>query len=77
MSEFSDYIIYVDESGDPNLSNINPVFPLFCLSFCIISKTEYSASVVPSFQRFKFKYFGLFMNPELKPLRSEREIIRD
>jgi hypothetical protein len=59
MSEaFSDYIVYVDESGDPNLSNINPVFPMFCLSFCVVEKSNYVSSIVPSFQNFKFKYFG-------------------
>jgi len=58
MTEFSDYIVYVDESGDPNLSNINPVFPMFCLSFCVVAKNGYTQSIVPAFQNFKFKYFG-------------------
>jgi hypothetical protein len=58
VNEFSDYIFYVDESGDPNLSNINPVFPMFCLSFCVVAKESYVDSIVPSFQEFKFKYFG-------------------
>lgn len=58
MSIFSDYIVYVDESGDPNLSNINPVFPMFCLSFCVVAKNIYTDSIVPNFQKFKFKYFG-------------------
>jgi len=58
VSQFSDYIVYVDESGDPNLTNINPVFPMFCLSFCVVAKDTYVDSIVPSFQKFKFKYFG-------------------
>ena len=58
MTEFSDFIVYVDESGDPNLSNINPVFPIFCLSFCVVSKGTYTENIVPAFQNFKFKYFG-------------------
>lgn len=56
--EFSDYIVYVDESGDANLKNINPSFPMFCLSFCVVAKDKYVNSIVPSFQNFKFKYFG-------------------
>lgn len=58
MPEFSDYIVYVDESGDHNLDNVYPEFPLFCLCFCVIKKTQYISSIVPSFQKFKFKYWG-------------------
>ena len=31
----SDYIVYVDESGDHSLTSINPRYPLFVLSFCV------------------------------------------
>jgi hypothetical protein len=34
--EKSDYIIYVDESGDHSLTSIDPQFPVFTLAFCII-----------------------------------------
>lgn len=54
----SDYIVYVDESGDPGLKNIDPTYPLFVLAFCIFHKTTYIDSVVPALQRFKFKHFG-------------------
>jgi len=37
-AEFSDYIVYVDESGDHNLERINPEYPLFVLAFCIFEK---------------------------------------
>jgi hypothetical protein len=58
MAEFSDYIVYVDESGDHGLKTIDPQFPVFALSFCVVSKTDYSQSVVPAVQDFKFKYWG-------------------
>ena len=29
MPEFSDYIVYVDESGDHSLKSVNPEFPVF------------------------------------------------
>lgn len=35
---FSDYIVYVDESGDHSLDSINSEYPLFVLSFCIFRK---------------------------------------
>lgn len=55
---YGDYIIYVDESGDANLENPNPSYPLFVLAFCIFQKSTYSAFVSPSIQNLKFKHFG-------------------
>ena len=56
--QFSDYIVYVDESGDHNLSVVSPDYPVFVLAFCIFNKAAYVDAVVPSFQRLKFKWFG-------------------
>lgn len=58
MTAFSDYIVFVDESGDHSLTSIDPEFPVFALSFCVISKADYIAAVVPAMQRLKFKYWG-------------------
>lgn len=55
---FSDYIIYVDESGDHDLSKINHEFPAFALSFCIIRKDIYVHKIVPQIQQLKFDFFG-------------------
>ena len=55
---FSDYIVYVDESGDHNLKNIDPNYPIFVLAFCVFHKKYYSHEVVPTLQQFKFKHFG-------------------
>lgn len=55
---FSDYIVYVDESGDHSLDSIDPQFPAFALSFCVVSKADYTGIVVPLMQEFKFKYWG-------------------
>ena len=54
----SDYIVYVDESGDHGLNKIDPTYPLFVLAFCIFHKKSYIESIVPALQRFKFKHFG-------------------
>ncbi len=54
----SDYIVYVDESGDHGLNRIDPTYPLFVLAFCIFHKSTYTNTIVPSLQRFKFKHFG-------------------
>lgn len=57
-AEFGDYIIYVDESGDHSLTNINPEFPVFVLAFCIFKVSDYTSKIVPSIQNFKFRFFG-------------------
>jgi hypothetical protein len=55
---FSDYVVYLDESGDHNLTNDDPNYPMFVLAFCIFKKSDYTADVSPSIQRFKFQHFG-------------------
>ena len=58
MTEFSDYIVYVDESGDHSLSSVDPSFPVFALSFCVVKKLDYVKLVVPAVQKLKFKFWG-------------------
>jgi hypothetical protein len=55
---FSDYIVFVDESGDHGLESIDPNYPVFVLEFCVFAKTDYSNKLVPALQRFKFEHFG-------------------
>lgn len=55
---FSDYIVYVDESGDHGLESIKEPYPVFVLSFCIFRTEEYCQSVVPAFLGLKFRFFG-------------------
>lgn len=56
--DFSDFIVYVDESGDHGLTTIDPSYPVFVLAFCIFDKAQYAGQIVPSVQNFKFKWFG-------------------
>ena len=55
---FSDYVEFVDESGDHNLKSVDSDYPVFVLGFCIFQKTDYANSVVPKVETFKFKHFG-------------------
>ena len=55
---YSDYIIYVDESGNDNLEKINEDYPIFIFNFCIFQKSHYHDIVVPKILAFKFKHFG-------------------
>lgn len=56
--KFSDYIVYVDESGDHGMASVDANYPVFVLSFCIFHKRYYSEKVVPALEKFKFNYFG-------------------
>lgn len=58
MPSFDDYIVYVDESGDHGLNEIDAEYPVFVLAFCLFRKAEYSATVVPSVLKIKFDFFG-------------------
>ena len=55
---FSDYIVYVDESGDHGLKTIDPQYPVFVLVFCIFKKDDYINTAIPLLERFKFKHYG-------------------
>ena len=56
--QFSDYIVYVDESGNADIKNIDEKYPVFVLTFCIVKKTTYTRYIVPQFQNMKFQIFG-------------------
>lgn len=57
MSDFSKYIVYVDESGDANWK-ANSEFPLLCLNYCMFEKEIYLSELIPQFNRLKFEYWG-------------------
>lgn len=54
----SDFIVYVDESGDHSLTSIDPEYPVFVLSFCIFQKERYCKEVAPAVRALKFDLFG-------------------
>lgn len=55
---FSDYVVYVDESGDHSLESVDPNYPIFVLAFGIFHKRHYAENIVPAIEKFKFNYFG-------------------
>ena len=55
---YSDFVIFVDESGDHSLQSVDVNYPVFVLDFCIFEKTHFANVVVPNVQAFKFAYFG-------------------
>ncbi|WP_374585342.1 DUF3800 domain-containing protein [Pseudoduganella sp.] len=57
-TKFSDFVVYVDESGDHGMATIDANYPVFVLSFCVFHKRYYSEKVVPALEKFKFNHFG-------------------
>lgn len=55
---FSDYVVYVDESGDHSLASVDPEYPVFVLALCIFHKRHYSEQIIPAVEKLKFNYFG-------------------
>lgn len=57
MTDFSKYIVYVDESGDATWKSAN-ASPLLCLNYCLFEKDYYVQTLIPTFNALKFKYWG-------------------
>jgi hypothetical protein len=55
---FSDYIVFVDESGSAVLDGVDPDFPVFVLACVLVQKDHYAATIVPALQRLKFDFIG-------------------
>lgn len=56
--KFSNFVVYVDESGDHGMETVDDNYPVFVLAFCVFHKRHYSEKVVPALQKFKFNHFG-------------------
>ena len=57
-SEFSDFIVYADESGSPIYGADRKDFPIFVLVFLLVRKVHYIENLVPEIQRLKFDFVG-------------------
>ena len=58
INRFSNYIVYVDESGDHGLLSIDPDYPVFVLVFCIFQKQEYIEKIIPDLAKLKIRFWG-------------------
>lgn len=57
-NDFSDYIVFADESGDHGIASINPENPVFVLAFCIFRKSDYISIVKQAIAKFKIDFWG-------------------
>ena len=58
IGRYSNFVAYVDESGDHGMQTVDASYPLFVLAFCVFYKRHYSEKVVPALHKFKFNQFG-------------------
>lgn len=56
--ERSDYIIFADESGNPNLKSVDPNYPVFVFCCCVFPRQHYDAAVAPAVAALKASHFG-------------------
>jgi len=71
-AEQDGFLVFVDESGDHGLKNIDPAYPVFVLAFCIIRKSDYARQLLPPLTEFKFRHFS-----HDQVILHEREIRKD
>ena len=57
-TNFGDYLVFVDESGDHGLASVDPGYPIFVLAFCLFAKSDYVERTGPALQRLKFWFWG-------------------
>ena len=46
MPQFSDFMVYVDESGDHSLTSIDKSYPIFALAFCVFYTKPMKYSII-------------------------------
>jgi hypothetical protein len=54
----SDYILFIDESGDHGLASIDPNYPVFVLCGALIHKGDYAGRIIPAFTALKLEFWG-------------------
>ena len=56
--EYSEFIIFADESGDIGVKSIDPHYPVFVFSCCVFRRQEYCRATLPAIAQLKLNYFG-------------------
>lgn len=81
MKNYSDYLVFVDESGDHNLEAHDPKYPIFVLAFLVIKKSHYCDFLLPEFTKLKLKYFPtdnvIFHEREIRKKMGEFSFLQD
>ena len=74
------YYLFLDESGDHGLKNIDPNFPVFVLCGVVISELDY-LSLIEDFRSIKLKFWGkkkvIFHSRDIRKCQKEFQILLD
>lgn len=77
---FSDYIIFLDESGDHGIKKVDMDYPVFVLNCCIIKKQDYYQNIIPAINKLKFGFFGhneiILHESDIRRERNGFEVLR-
>ena len=80
MPEKNKYYLFIDESGDHNLKNYDPTFPVFTLCGLLISKENLKV-LSKQFLNLKLKVFGttdiIFHSVDIRKQRNVFKILKD
>lgn len=57
-SAYSDYIVFIDESGDHGLKSIDANYPVFVLCAALFNRREYVEAICPSLNALKMDFWG-------------------
>jgi len=52
----AEFLVFLDESGDDNLQNVDPNYPIFVLGAVVIEKTYHNTVAVTEFAEFKARH---------------------
>lgn len=80
MSDKNKYFLFIDECGDHNLKNYDPVFPVFSLCGLLVSKENLNV-LSKQFLDLKYKIFGtseiIFHSVDIRKWRKEFIKLKD
>lgn len=51
-------LVYIDESGDHSMDNVDPASPVFCLALTMFKLDDYVNRAQPAVTKLKLKHFG-------------------
>jgi len=80
MADFNKYYLFLDECGDQNLANFNPLFPIFTLCGIVLSEEELGM-ISSQLMKIKQKYWGnkkiIFHSRDIRKCEKGFEILFD
>lgn len=75
----SEFVMFLDESGDHSLTKIDPQFPVFTLAGCIFEVDYYEKKAIPKINKLKQDHFGtteiILHSYEIRKAKNEFNVL--